>query len=38
MINTNNLLIAGIVLANNEVFVTRDKKFAYLNEASIQIF
>ncbi len=37
MINENDLLIAGITLANNEALLTRDKKFAYLNEASIQI-
>lgn len=37
MINENDLLIAGITLANSEVLLTRDKHFAYLKEASIQI-
>jgi len=37
MINENDLLIAGISLANGELLLTRDKKFAYLNEANIQI-
>jgi predicted nucleic acid-binding protein len=37
MINENDLLIAGITLAHGDVLLTRDKKFAYLNEASIQI-
>jgi predicted nucleic acid-binding protein len=37
MINDNDLLIAGITLANNEMLLTRDKKFAYLKEAKIQI-
>jgi len=37
MINENDLLIAGIALANNDILLTRDKKFAYLKETSIQI-
>jgi len=37
MINENDLLIAGIVLANNDILLTRDKKFVYLKEISIQI-
>ena len=37
MINENDLLIAGIALANNEILLTRDKKFAFLKEESIQI-
>jgi predicted nucleic acid-binding protein len=37
MINENDLLIAGTVLACGEVLLTRDKKFAYLNEANIEI-
>ena len=38
MINENDLLIAGISLANNEVLVTRDKKFSNINEEKIQLF
>jgi predicted nucleic acid-binding protein len=37
MINENDLLIAGITLANSEVLLTRDKHFAYLKESNIQI-
>jgi tRNA(fMet)-specific endonuclease VapC len=37
MVNESDLLIAGISLANNEVLLTRDKKFANLNEEKIQI-
>jgi predicted nucleic acid-binding protein len=37
MINETDLLIAGISLANGDVLLTRDKKFAYLKEESIQI-
>jgi predicted nucleic acid-binding protein len=37
MINENDLLIAGIVLACGDVLLTRDKKFAYLNESKIEI-
>jgi predicted nucleic acid-binding protein len=37
MINENDLLIAGITIAIGEVLLTRDNKFAYLNEANIQI-
>jgi predicted nucleic acid-binding protein len=37
MINENDLLIAGISLANGEPLLTRDKKFAYLNIGDIKI-
>lgn len=37
MINENDLLIAGISFANRDLLLTRDKKFAYLNEENIQI-
>jgi predicted nucleic acid-binding protein len=37
MINENDLLIAGISLANGDLLLTRDKKFAYLKEDSIKI-
>ena len=37
MINENDLLIAGITLANGEVLLTRDKKFFCLNEPKIRI-
>ena len=37
MINENDLLIAGISLANGDLLLTRDKKFAYLKEERIQI-
>jgi len=37
LINENDLLIAGIVLANNEVLLTRDRKFGNINDASIKI-
>lgn len=37
MINENDLLIAGITLSNDDVFLTRDKKFSYLKESKIQI-
>lgn len=37
MINENDLLIAGISLANDEVLLTRDQKFGALAETSIKI-
>ena len=37
MINENDLLIAGISLANDEVLLTRDQKFSNLGEANIKI-
>lgn len=37
MINENDLLIAGISIANGDLLLTRDKKFAYLNQENIQI-
>ena len=37
MINENDLLIAGISLANGEVLLTRDQKFGSLDEANIKI-
>ena len=37
MINENDLLIAGISLANDEVLLTRDQKFGNLNEVNIKI-
>jgi len=37
MINENDLLIAGISLANDEVLLTRDQKFRDLGEVSIKI-
>ena len=37
MINENDLLIAGIALANNEGLLTRDQKFSNLGEESIKI-
>jgi tRNA(fMet)-specific endonuclease VapC len=37
MINENDLLIAGISLANDEVLLTRDQKFSNLGEAGIKI-
>lgn len=37
MINENDLLIAGISLANDEVLLTRDQKFNNLSEVSIKI-
>jgi tRNA(fMet)-specific endonuclease VapC len=36
-INENDLLIAGITVANDEVLLTRDKKFVHLNQTNIQI-
>jgi tRNA(fMet)-specific endonuclease VapC len=37
MINENDLLIAGISLANEELLLTRDKKFANLDDEKIKI-
>jgi predicted nucleic acid-binding protein len=37
MINENDLLIAGIAFANDEVLLTRDQKFAYLEDKNIKI-
>ncbi len=37
MINENDLLIAGISLANDEILLTRDQKFNNLSEVSIKI-
>jgi predicted nucleic acid-binding protein len=37
MINENDLLIAGISLANEEVLLTRDQKFGNINDANIKI-
>ena len=37
MINENDLLIAGISLSNDEILLTRDRKFSNLGEASIKI-
>lgn len=37
MINENDLLIAGISLANDEVLLTRDQKFSNIDDANIKI-
>lgn len=37
MINENDLLIAGISLSNGEVLLTRDQKFASLDDVNIKI-
>ena len=37
MINENDLLVAGISLANDEVLFTRDQKFGAINNAKIKI-
>ena len=37
MVNENDLLIAGISLANDESLLTRDQKFANIDEANIKI-
>jgi len=37
MINENDLLIAGISLAHNEVLLTRDKKLANIGKDNIKI-
>lgn len=36
-INENDLLIAGISLANEELLLTRDRKFGNINDANIRI-
>ena len=37
MINENDLLIAGIALANSEVLLTRDQKFGFIRDENIKI-
>jgi tRNA(fMet)-specific endonuclease VapC len=37
MINENDLLIAGISLANDEVLLTRDQKFGNIGDANIKV-
>ena len=37
MINENDLLIAGIALANHEVLLTRDQKFGAIDDVNIKI-
>jgi predicted nucleic acid-binding protein len=37
MINENDLLIAGISLANDEPLLTRDQKFSQINTVGIKI-
>lgn len=37
MINENDLLIAGISIANNEVLLTRDRKFSSIDNENIRI-
>ena len=37
MINQNDVLIAGISLAHDEVLLTRDQKFASLGKGNIRI-
>jgi len=37
IINENDLLIAGISLANNEVLLTRDQKFGLIDNVNIKI-
>jgi len=37
MINENDLLIAGISLANGEVLLTRDQKFGAIDDANMKI-
>jgi len=37
MINENDLLIFGISLANNEMLLTRDQKFASIDDVNIKI-
>ena len=37
MVNENDLLIAGISLANNEVLFTRDRKFGAVDNMNIKI-
>lgn len=37
MINENDLLIAGIILANDEVLLTRDQKLGSVNKENTKI-
>ena len=37
MINENDLLIAGISLANDEALLTRDKKFSVIDNEKIRL-
>jgi predicted nucleic acid-binding protein len=37
LINENDLLIAGISLANDEVLLTRDQKFGNIDDANIKV-
>ncbi len=37
MINENDLLIAGISLANDELLLTRDKKFSIIDHEKIRL-
>ena len=37
MINENDLLIAGISLANDELLLTRDQKFGAIDDVNIKI-
>jgi predicted nucleic acid-binding protein len=37
MINENDLLIAGITLSNDDVLLTRDQKFASIDDSNIKI-
>jgi tRNA(fMet)-specific endonuclease VapC len=37
MINENDLLIAGIALANDEVLFTRDQKLANIGKANVKL-
>ena len=37
LVNENDLLIAGIALANDDVLLTRDQKFVYFEDKSIKI-
>jgi predicted nucleic acid-binding protein len=37
MINENDLLIAGISLANDELLLTRDQKFGSIDDVNIKI-
>ena len=37
MINENDLLIAGISLSNDDILLTRDRKFGAIDDANIKI-
>ena len=37
MINENDLLIAGISFANDELLLTRDQKFGSIDDVKIRI-